>query len=274
MNGSALMQAWRLRFQEQGPIWVSWFLAALLAAEVAHAVVANFSGRPGEPAAPAFHRAPPPIARLDPRAIVAAHLFGVASAKSVRDPAAAMPTTANLHLRGTLATADPRRGWAIIADDRAEKVYRVGQAAGALSLYSVYVDHVLLDREGSLESLALPRAAERSAWAPAASPVAAPAINLEERHRLADVMRAEPAVDEESNKLLGFRIDPIPPASALVRAGLRPRDLVTAVNGTPLADQDRQRSQEIMNEALASGSASLSVIRGGQHVDVAVDVSR
>jgi len=236
--------------------------------------VANWGGRSAEPAAPALHRAAPPIARLDPRAIVAAHLFGVASAKAVRDPAAAVPTSANLHLRGTLATADPRHGWAIIADDRAEKVYRVGEAAGALSLYSVYVDHVLLDREGSLESLALPRTSERGVWAHAASPVAAPAINVEERHRLGDLMRVEPSVDEESNKLLGFRVSPIQPVSALLRAGLRPGDLVTTVNGTPLADQDRQRSQQIMDEALASGSASVSVVRGSQHVDVAVDVSR
>jgi len=268
------MQEWRLRFQEKGPAWVSWLLATLIAAQVAHTVAAALTGRRQPPAVPALQHASPPTVRLNVQAIVAAHLFGVAPSSSVRDPLAAVPTTANLHLRGTLATADPRHGWAIIADDRAEKVYRVGEAAGALSLYSVYVDHVLLDREGSLESLALPRAAERSAWAPAASPVVPPDINLEERHRLGEVMRAEPAVDEESNKLLGFRIDPIPPASALVRAGLRPRDLVTTVNGTPLADQDRQRSQELMNEALASGSASLSVIRGGQHLDVAVDVSR
>jgi general secretion pathway protein C len=274
MNGSALMQAWRLRFQEKGPTWVSWFLAGLLAAEVAQALVANWSGRSAEPAAPALHRVAPPIARLDVPTIVAAHLFGVAPEKPMRDPAAAVPTSADLHLRGTLATADPRHGWAIIADDRAEKVYRVGEAAGALLLYSVYTDHVLLDREGSLESLALPRAAGRGAWAPAASPVAAPALNVEERRRLSDVMRAAPSVDEGSNELLGFRISPIPPASALVRAGLRPGDLVTTVNGTPLVDQDRQRSQEIMDEALASGSAALSVIRGGQHLDVAVDVSR
>jgi general secretion pathway protein C len=269
------MQEWRLRFQEKGPAWVSWLLAALIAAEFAHAVVADPSARHGQTPAPIRARASPTPTGINVNAIVAAHLFGIESAKSVRDPAAAVPTTADLHLRGTLATGNPRHGWAIIADDSAETVYHVGQAGRAFSLYSVYADHVLLDREGSLESLALPHRLEPFR-APSAVAVteAAEAPAGDKPHRLADIMLAEPEHNDDSQNLTGFRIAPVGPASTLIRAGLRPHDVVTAINGTPLADQDPQHSREVLDAAMASGSASFTVRRGGKQLDVSVNAAQ
>jgi type II secretion system protein C len=267
------MQALRLRFQENGPTWVSWFLAALIAAEFARAIVVPVVREHRvPPAAVAPRRVPPPTARLDPQAIIAAHLFGRAARDSVRDPSEAAPAAANLHLLATFATADPRHGMAIIADGTAEHVYRAGEPAGGISVYSVYTDHVLLDGEEGFRSLALPRAAGVGAAPPPAAVVAAAASDPEERHRLGDVIRADPSVDEDSNKLLGFRLRAIPPASSMVRTGLRPGDFLTAINGITLADQDRQQGQQLMDSLLASSSGDVSVVRGGAHVDVAVAV--
>ncbi len=54
----------------------------------------------------------------------------------------------------------PKHGVAIISDGGApSKVYSVGERVGGASLHSVYLDHVILDRAGALETLLLPRQA-------------------------------------------------------------------------------------------------------------------
>jgi general secretion pathway protein C len=209
---------------------------------------------------------------LDLRPIVEAHLFGIAAAPSP-DRETVRPARADLQLHGTFATVDPRHGWAIVTVDGAEKLYETGETAGGAALSSVYADHVLLNRDGQLESLWLPRASPPARLA-AADEGAQAAPARAQAHRLADIMRAEPEQDEDSQKLIGFRVKPVAPASGLLRAGLRPYDVVTAVNGSSLTDQDPQRSRQMLDAAMASGNATMTVLRGGQHVDVAVDVGQ
>jgi general secretion pathway protein C len=108
----------------------------------------------------------------------------------------------------------------------------------------------------------------------AARHVESAAADGQEARHLADIIRAEPSIDEESQRLLGFRINPVPPNSRYIRAGLRPGDLVTAINGTPLADQERQHSQEVLDSALASSNASVSLLRTGRHLDVSIDLGQ
>ena len=58
---------------------------------------------------------------------------------------------------GTIATQDPKHGVAIISDGGPSKVYSVGDNVSGATLHSVYLDHVILDRAGVLETLLLPR---------------------------------------------------------------------------------------------------------------------
>src|SRR5258708_36787269 len=76
---------------------------------------------------------------------------------STQDAANARQSNANLVLAGTIATQDPKHGVAIISDGGPSKVYSVGDNVGGASLHSVYLDHVILDRNGPLETLLLPR---------------------------------------------------------------------------------------------------------------------
>ncbi len=96
---------------------------------------------------------------LDIQNVIAAHLFGVAAVNGgAQDPENAPQSSANLLLAGTIATQDPKRGVAIISDGGGpSKVYSVGDRVGGASLHSVYLDHVILDRGGALETLQLPR---------------------------------------------------------------------------------------------------------------------
>jgi membrane-associated protease RseP (regulator of RpoE activity) len=54
--------------------------------------------------------------------------------------------------------------------------------------------------------------------------------------------------------------------------GLRPGDLVTAINGTTL--DDPQRGQEIFNAIQSSNSASVTIERAGKTIDVSLNLAQ
>jgi general secretion pathway protein C len=71
----------------------------------------------------------------------------------------ATQTSMQLVLTGIIAGKDPRVGFAIVGENAtAAKVHAVGDnVPGGAKLHSVYSDRVLLDRNGHLEYLTLPR---------------------------------------------------------------------------------------------------------------------
>src|ERR1700678_203085 len=150
---------WLARLQSKGPNAVSIALAVLIAVELARMAVALVGGHVKTPEpvlAPSAASHQRPAANV--QAVVSAHLFGLA----VADPAPQAPnnaplSSANLVLAGTIATQDPKRGIAIISDGGPSKVFSIGDNVNGASLYAVYLDHVILDRAGTLETLILPR---------------------------------------------------------------------------------------------------------------------
>jgi general secretion pathway protein C len=277
---------WLGRLPQNGPWLVSLALAALIAVDAARIAVGFLGGGPVESVLPEIPSAAP-LARhtgVDVASIVNSHLFGSA----VPDPQsedAARESTANLVLAGTIATQDPKHGLAIIADGGPAKVYSVGNNVGGASLYSVYLDHVILDRGGTLETLKLPRLLLGGGGRPVVARRSIggdpnTAANLENVRRLVqedpnilnEVMRAVPSFDNRAGKLRGFRVYPGRNRSAFNGLGLRPGDLVTAINGTPL--DDPQRGQEIFNTIQSSANASVTIERGGQTIDVSMNIAQ
>jgi general secretion pathway protein C len=216
-------------------------------------------------ATPASHQRP----AANVQTVIAAHLFGVAVADpTTQDPNNAPLSSANLVLAGTIATQDPKRGIAIISDGGPSKVYSIGENVNGASLYSVYLDHVILDRAGTLETLLLPRLIAGSRAAPRMSrrvgpdPRTAEAVDNVRRMVQQDpgildqVMRTVPSYDNAAGKLRGFRAYPGRNRAIFNKLGLQPGDLVTAINGQPL--DDPQHSQE----------------RGGQKQDVTLNIAQ
>src|ERR1700730_17678766 len=151
---------WLSRLQGNGPRLVSLALAALIAVELARIAISLLGGGPVKSPQPAVAVVAPRAQHtgLDIQSVASAPLFGIAAADpSAQDPANAPQSTANLVLAGTIATQDPKRGVAIISEGGASKVYAVGDRIGGAALHSVYLDHVILDRGGALETLLLPR---------------------------------------------------------------------------------------------------------------------
>jgi general secretion pathway protein C len=275
---------WLSRLESKGPNFVSLLLAALIAVEAARIVVAMVSGpvkspRPVIAANMQLH----PTARtgVNAQAVAAAHLFGKAVADPTRqDPNNAPLSSANLVLAGTIATQDPKRGIAIINDGGPSKVYAVGENVNGATLYSVYLDHVILDRGGTLETLLLPRllaGGGRLRPGPAMARTSEAVDNVrrlvqQDPGLLDQVMRTVPSYDNAAGKLRGFRAYPGRNRNIFNKLGLKPGDLVTAINGQPL--DDPQHSQEVFNTIESSNTVTVSVERGGQKQDITLNVAQ
>lgn len=226
------------------------------------------------------------------------HLFGNAGAGASNLRALPASTLA-LALRGTVSDRDPAVGVAVIGDGQNERAYRVGDEIDTgVSLVEVYPDHVVISRDGTRESLILPReaagaaqpgpvfdlsAANTSARKPATTateatpaPYSPPQLangavdwekSLEQvRNNPAQFTRlAAPVIQD--GKLIGLRVRGLDPAT-MTKLGLEAGDLVTAVNG--IAVDSPQRASEILASVQNAASVRVTVQRNGQPVDVTV----
>jgi general secretion pathway protein C len=150
-----------------------------------------------------------------------------------------------------------------------------GALPGGVRLHEVYPDRVLLDRNGAIESLLLPR--KLLGVAPAAAP-----LMQSPGQRLAALAQngggallgglIRPTAVFSGGKLTGYRIFPggRTNLAAFTQLGLRPGDLVTAVNGTPLDDPNR--ANDIFQTIGSAGSANVTVQRNGQLQDISLNL--
>jgi len=219
----------------------------------------------------------------DVSSIIAAKVFGKAEAEQqpVTD---AQPTQMNLVLSAVFASTDPSKGLAIIGESAANgRVYAVGGTVRpGTRLHAVYVDKVILDRGGTLETLSLPRqpaVLKTSATARVAPTNAgAPGQFAENLRRIAetnpsaitDIMRPQPVFQNGTQR--GFRVYPGRDRQRFQKLGLQPGDLVLAVNGTPL--DDPSRGQEIFNTIGSSDRVTVTIERNGQPQELTLNTAQ
>jgi general secretion pathway protein C len=277
---------WLSRLQGNGPAYVSLILAALIAIELARMAI-SFLGGPVKTPQPVVNRPAAPHLRpgVDVQKVVSAHLFGIAAVEpGGQDPASAPLSSANLVLAGTIASQDPKHGVAIITDGGPSKVYSVGDNVSGATLHSVYLDHVILDRAGVLETLMLPRqlagsrpmaAVRRPGGADPRTVAAVDNIRRlvqQDPGILDQVMRTVASYDNAAGKLRGFRAYPGRNRAIFNKLGLKPGDLVTAINGTVL--DDPQHSQEVFNTIQTSDHVTVTIERGGQKQDITLNIAQ
>jgi general secretion pathway protein C len=292
MNAAAWLESWPApdRWRElarvHGPKIVTWTLALLLGVQAA-LLVTDLAGGAAPPTTADGVAAPNTSVasqrKVDVATIVNSHLFGVAGAGSspAIDAANAPQTSMPLVLSGIIAGDDPSTGLAILGESASTaKVYAVGDTLpGGAKLHSVHGDRVLLDRNGQLESLALPRQYAAGGGAPPAEPLSASENPSVERVRrivseqpgaISDVMRPQPVFAQ--GKQRGYRVYPGRNRQAFVRLGLRPGDLVTSINGTPL--DDPARGQEIFQTLGSASEARVTVMRNGRQQDLTLNLAQ
>jgi general secretion pathway protein C len=277
---------WMSRLQANGPKFVSIVFGALILLQLLQ-IGYSFLSKPVKSPQPVVTRSTTPahLSSMDIQTVVAAHLFGAPPA-ATQDEGSAPQSSANLLLAGTIATQDPKHGVAIISDGGApSKVYSVGERIGGASLHSVYLDHVILDRGGALETLMLPRQLPPSSHGPALArrapggdPRTAAAVDnirrmvQQDPNILDQVMRTVASYDNAAGKLRGFRAYPGRNRAIFSKLGLKAGDLVTAINGTPL--DDPQRSQDVFNTIQTSDHVTVTIERGGQRQDITLNIAQ
>jgi general secretion pathway protein C len=89
---------------------------------------------------------------------------------------------------------------------------------------------------------------------------------------LDQVMRTVASYDNAAGKLRGFRAYPGRNRAIFNKLGLKPGDLVTAINGTPL--DDPQHSQEVFNTIQTSDHVTVTVERAGQKQDITLNIAQ
>ena len=269
---------WRSLLRAEGPRLATWVLALALGVQAAF-IVTDLAGAGRAPRAAAAVPAPVQPRFTDVAAITNAHLFGSAPVPQQND-ANAPQTNMPLVLTGIIAGNDPQNGLAILGPNaQTAKVHAVGDTVpGGARLHSVYSDRVIIDRNGQLESLVLPRQASAAAPAPSANslPTQAPVVERmrrtlsEQPGLIADLLRPQAVMD--GDKVKGFRVYPGRNRLAFARLGLRPGDEVIAINGTPLDDQDR--GQAILGTLSTSSEARVTVIRNNQQMDLTLNIAQ
>ncbi len=277
LEGLPAQERWRTLLLNEGPRIATWVLALAIGVQAAFLVTGLSTGAAKAPlATPAAAHRP-----VDVAAITNAHLFGAAPLPK-QDASNAPATSMPLVLTGIIAGNDPQNGLAILGQTaQSAKVYAVGDTiAGGPKLHSVYIDRVVIDRDGQLESLALPHQMNAGNAPPPSAQLLQGTENpaLERMRRMiteqpgliGDVLRPQPVMDH--GHMNGFRVYPGRDRAAFARLGLRPGDQVTAINGTPLDDRDR--SEQILRTLQTSSEAHVTVIRNGQSQDLQLNIAQ
>jgi len=282
LQGLPSPDAWKGLLAVRGPQLATWALGIVLAVQVAFTVTDLAGADLATPVAGEPLQAPP---QLDLATLVNAHLFGESAVVASGDASNAPQTRLALVLAGVIANTDPNTGIAIIGESAAAaKVVMVGDTVpGGARLHAVYADRVVLERAGALESLSLPHQSTLASAAPApALPAQLPTagdIQILDRMKkliekdpgvIGDVMRPQPVFAE--GKQRGYRVYPGRNRAAFARLGLRPGDLVTSINGTPL--DDPARGNEIFRTLGSSAEARVTVMRSGRQQELTLNMAQ
>jgi general secretion pathway protein C len=216
-------------------------------------------------------------------------LFGVLGVRAAPEPVVAPDTRLRLRLVGLVAGEAPDQGKAIIAESGSpERLYGIGDPVGGgqARLHQIHPDRVILERDGTYETLRLPRADGSTAGVPGSAPAPAtsaptavtPAQADEPRiqrsewaqdpERLLQTVRARPVI--QGGVLHGLEVHPTRNARQFQQAGLRPGDVITSVNGMPLsAIEDTDR---LFQDLAGQLRVDIVVEREGQALPISIQL--
>jgi general secretion pathway protein C len=225
----------------------------------------------------------PTSRRFNPRKIANAHLFGEEPSQlAAGDQSSAQQTQLPLALNGIIATRNPKHGFAILGEQGGPThLYKTGATLGSANrmLYEVWVDRVLLQIDGHLEILKLPHSAGAGSTSALGAvqgedPATVQMAQIEPQKSAGPPTAAESwfgnlnAEPEHVNgQLTGLLLRP---AERFQRKfGLRNGDLLMAVNGTEVTDQER------LADLLKASpdTVSMTVIRNGVQQTVRMPVN-
>jgi general secretion pathway protein C len=268
-----------LELRQRGPQAAALLIASLIVVDGAHSGWAwwTYRDKPDAPDRPVVIEA----RRAGPDApkIAAAHLFGAAPVERSPGGENVPDTRLALALSGIIALIDPDKGYAILGEEgKPAHMYAAGAVVAGTSarLHQVFPDRVVLERQGELETLRLPRSTLAELVASRRVAAANPVANAADDSPRPDDPEAADFYDRNHpsaaqgvfNSLGAERSDgdgrPAglivhPPKYMQRKYGLQDGDLLTAINGVAVNDPDALAALL----RTAGGSLSLTVTRDG-----------
>ncbi|OOC48661.1 type II secretion system protein GspC [Thioalkalivibrio versutus] len=196
-------------------------------------------------------------------------------------------TRLSLELLGVLATGQGN-GSAIISAGRANvELYHVGDTIGnqLATLHQVHADRVILEREGRLETLRLPRGDElrvdggrsdtdqrSSQTTGSPAPITANISRsrwLEDPQRAMNSLRAQPVMRDGA--LLGIRVTPTRNQREFERAGLQEGDIITSIQGQQV--RDIEDPEQILAGLGNTDRVNITIERDGQTLPLTIELT-
>jgi len=266
------------------PAWVSLLLVVVIAWQLARIIWMLVPAPAAGDAVPAPANQPLASAQTsglaDVQTIVTAHIFGVADSEpdGFTQPAFEdedLPDTriSSLSLKGTIASNPAELAVAIIADgNNDEKVYVIGDpVTSAATLHAVYADRVVLNENGALTNLKLPKdfpagtttVARRNTTTTSRATSNTRSIQqvvAQNVSKLADVIRPTPYFVNGQQQ--GYRVYPGRDRKQFASLGLRPGDLIKDIDGQALTDPTQ--AMQIFQSLDSVDQISVTVERNGQ----------
>jgi type II secretion system protein C len=266
--GSAAPVDWRAR----APRLTATVLAVLGVAEVARLSwdLLDMRAVPG-----AIGAIKPAAGRIHWWRLSSAHLFGMPPTPEEREAEIARARPISWALTGVIATDDPSTGFAIVGErGKTLEVLKAGSPLEAIPgsrLSQIFSDHVVIDLQGRLQSVELPRQAGGSSRGPGVPVAMAAPEEIEPQQLPAELppprrlgpraaqgpvesllAALNPEPREAGGRLVGMTLHP---SAWLQRQfGLREGDVLTAVNGTEVAEPGSN-----LANAMRSGNETVSI---------------
>jgi general secretion pathway protein C len=221
-----------------------------------------------------------------------AHLFGDYDAEKMRAAAGQQNgenvnqiTKLDLKLQGVIMSSDPEKSWAIIGEENAQQLFKVGDSvppANGVTLEKVEDLRVILNNNGQREALWLygedgMNVATRAASA--APPPPPPPSNvqqatvsqeqLQSATSIGDVVRF--MVATEGGKMIGYKVRPGRKRELFDQVGLKNDDIVISVNGIEV--NEPQKVREVYQALKTASEANLQVLRDGGTQSIQIRMS-
>lgn len=219
------------------------------------------------------------VAAVDGSRLATFSIFKVNTTASASDLANAPDTVLQLKLDGVFASTHQQQSSAIISEQGQVigTLYRVGQqVSGGATLSAVYVDRVLLQRNGVDEVLRFVKTNLLGGDPPVASPMATAVDKrgLQARDMLSQAvgrLSSEPdaylsEMGLVAKKGQGYEITDNAPANLRRSLGLKAGDKILRLNGQPLGNP--QLDKDLLQQVQQTGHARIDIQRGSQTLTI------
>ena len=215
--------------------------------------------------------------------IGSAHLFGRPLVTEKADLVATKDIPESLlkvTIRGILALADDAKSMAILSVENAsDKVFKAGDVLTTnYSIHQIVADGVVVDHNGRLEIIRLPRATLADITTNVRSVSENSSIGLGELR--AEVLRNPLALEQhitfvphtQNGQFAGYRVNPGSKPAMFVKLGLQADDIVSSVDGVGIGQLAGR--MDILTNLSVAKNLRLGIIRNGQEQQLLVDFSQ